>query len=242
MKRMSVIALLSLFLFLAGRVHGEQVPASFENLSVLQVDDTPVGPIRILYEPKLTQVILKKDEEVYKEAGVLEIKAIKTKLAANEKEYYIVEYSQGPSVDPSFSIYQEGQDSDKAIFGIAATTLIIPGNGSIYAAGHTNNMFNKRRKFVFKKGKIVEVSQPFLYVGLDTKVNKDVTIYSTPGPTPDGYDVVAHIPKGSKVSVLLNKNDYYLLATPFGLVGWTKIGYEPIGYPTTIEGLYDAGD
>jgi hypothetical protein len=54
--------------------------------------------------------------------------------------------------------------------------------------------------------------------------------------------MVARVPKGSKVVVLLNQGDYYLIKTSFGLVGWLKLPDEPLGSKPTIEGLFVAGD
>ena len=97
-------------------------------------------------------------------------------------------------------------------------------------------MFDQRKKFRLEKDKIIEVLQPYYYVGLESKVKKRINIYSTPQQD----EVVASLPEGSPVTVLLNKGEQYLLKTSFGLVGWVLI---PGGsQETPIEGLYFAGD
>lgn len=51
----------------------------------------------------------------------------------------------------------------------------------------------------------------------------------------------AVLPKGSTVTVLVNKGDNYLIKTPFGLLGWLKIkgGSQE---DTPILGIYWRGD
>lgn len=220
----------------------QDIGDSFQHLSVLEVDQTFVGPIRIYYNPKIAKVLNKLDQEIYDEVGIKEIEAIQTRLSEDDKNIYVVRYGEGASVDPHFSIYRTGQDPYKPIWSALCTTIIIPGNGSIYIAGHTNNMFNMRRKFAFRNGKFSEVRQAFYYVGLDTVTNADLTLYATPEPTPAGHEIVARVPKDSKVLVVLNRGDHYLIKTPFGLLGWMKLPDAPLGRKPTIEGLYVAGD
>ena len=77
--------------------------------------------------------------------GTGNTKAMKTKISSSGSNYYVV-FSSGPSADPEFIFYKDGE-FNQAAFSISALDIVIPGNGFIYSSGHTNNMFNKRRKF-----------------------------------------------------------------------------------------------
>ena len=121
---------------------------------------------------------------------------------------------------------------------IPGLEFYIPGTGAIYASGHTNTMFDTRRKYVLQGNELVEVKQPFYWVGLESKAKKDLVLYSGK----DGKETIARIPKGSALTVVLNESEsWYLIKTPFGLVGWLKIdgGSQEAD---TIEGLYFRGD
>ena len=80
-----------------------------------------------------------------------------------------------------------------------------------------------------------EIRQPFYYVGLESVVTEDIKIYADIEQT----NVIANLPIGSTVTVLINKGECYLLKTPFGLVGWLKI---PQALQTSIKGLFFNGD
>ena len=99
-------------------------------------------------------------------------------------------------------------------------------------------MFDVRRKYVLQGDKLVEVKQPFYWVGLESKAKKDLVLYSGK----DQKETVARLPKGSALTVVLSEGEsWYLIKTPFGLVGWLKI--EGVSQEAdTIEGLYFRGD
>jgi len=159
------------------------------------------------------------------------IDVLSFKLKKGATEIYKLAYSPGPSVDPNFAIYPitqvnyDGADDQN----IGAINIYITGNGFIYTDGHTNNMFNQRKKLEVKAGKLVEVVQPFDYVGLKTKIMKPYTLYEKRG---NQGAVIATLPANSDIEVLLgyravpaegyNIQDF-LVATPFGLVGWITI-------------------
>lgn len=54
-----------------------------------------------------------------------------------------------------------------------------------------------------------------------------------------GGNAVAYLPKGSAVQVICNFENYFMLKTPFGLIGWLKILN---GDNKTIDSLYTIGD
>lgn len=166
---------------------------------------------------------------------------------ANEKNVKIV-YSSGPSDDPFFQFYpisKKRKTQEKTpIFELGATTLYIPNKNNIYAEGWSNTMFNLRRKYSFDGKVFQEVQQPFLYVGIQTKVQdvngeknqKGLTLYTDKTK----INKVAILPIGSDIEVLLHeKPDWYLVRSSFGLVGWV---YVPLGLYDTKIGVRFAGD
>ena len=85
------------------------------------------------------------------------------------------------------------------------------------------------------------MKQPFYWVGLESKAKKDLVLYSGK----DGKETVARLPKGSALTVVMTEGgegeSWYLIKTPFGLVGWLKVegGSQEAD---TIEGLYFQGE
>ncbi len=180
---------------------------------------------------------LDKNDPLYYEENMMgNTKMIKTQISS-KGDFYNVVFSWGPSADPSFSFYKDGEK--EAIAYISALKLYIPGNGNIYVSGHTNNEFNTRRKFTLKNGKFVETTQPYYYVGLKTTTLKAITLYENENLT----NKVAFLPKDYNIEVFLKKKgtSLYLIKTDFGLTGWTKVENSMRGNET-IKGLFYAGD
>lgn len=163
------------------------------------------------------------------------IRVVQTKIDRTSKDTYFIDYDPGPSCDPGFFIVPSGQK--RPIGSIGTDHIIIPGNGFIYSIGRSNQHFSVHRKFVLKKGKIVEIPQPFHFVGMETKAKQKIVLRSRK----EGGHLVATIPKDGKLTVLINEGDHYLVKTPFGLIGWIKI--EP-GSQTavSVEGIFFLGD
>lgn len=93
-------------------------------------------------------------------------------------------------------------------------------------------MYDKKRKFLLDNDQIREIKQPFYYVGIDSHANQAIVMYTSE----ELGEEVGHLPKGANLTVLLEDNDYYLLRTSFGLVGWMKIEKSP--QDQVIQGLY----
>lgn len=202
---------------------------SFQNLDSIKIG----GGISVLYN-KATTKILNKD--TVQESNYHFTIVLQTKLDVNDTENYRLVFDEGPSADPHFIIYDKTMKTE--LLNTGGTNIIIPSNGFIYVSGHTNNMFNCRKKYKYKNGTIEGVQQPFSYVGLETVALKDIIIYS---------DIlykqeVARVPANSQVTVLLNSGVDYLIKTPFGLVGWIRIEEDAHWGGSTIKGLYYAGD
>jgi hypothetical protein len=164
-----------------------------------------------------------------------------TKLAKfwNDKLYdtlYIL-YTRGASDDPAFII---GKRNGKIIGEINCLEFYINNSGTIYTAGHTNNMFNRRQKFQLTNDTIIEIRQPYYYVGLKSKTTDPLTLYE--GKT--GNNIIAQLPKGYEVEILLCDQDnerLFLIRTEFGLIGWLRLK-DDYAYETPIEGLFYKGD
>ncbi len=187
---------------------------------------------------KICRDLSKSDPLYYDEGpGAYATKVMKTKINPTGNEYIIV-FDEGPSADPVFLFYKDG-DFKQPAFSIAALNIVVPGNGSVYSSGHTNNMFNKRRKFKVENNKLKEIEQSFYYVGLKTKTLKPLTLYSSTQIS----NITANLPKDYSIEVLLNKRntDLYLIKTDFGLAGWVKLENQFYGNQA-IDKLVYAGD
>jgi hypothetical protein len=192
--------------------------------------------IFVYFNPTLTEVINQR-EEVPAEAGVPEglenIIMVKTRIDSLKNEVYTVAFNPGPSDDPTFIIYHNNRE----LLNVNATEVGFPGNGLVYVGGHTNNWFDQRRIFRLEGGRIREIEQPFLYVGLETKTNAPVTLYAS-----NRYrQPVTILPPGADILVVLNQGDNYLIKDAFGVVGWWKKPTQP-GVEIPISGLEYAGD
>jgi len=206
-------------------------PEPFPGLKTVTVRDSNGFNIRVHFDPAASTVLYREGHRDFV------IPVLETRIDERQKKQYIVGYTGGMSADPTFLIAPKDTELDKGE-GFAGTELFLPGTGSIYVSGHTNNCFNERRKYVLKAGKFTEVKQPLLYVGLETNALKNITIYSDKELT----QTVASLPKGSPLTVLINDGSYFLVKTSFGLVGWIRYPCDGIVTSPAIEGLYYLGD
>jgi hypothetical protein len=168
------------------------------------------------------------------------------KLAAFKNSLFqdslYVLFSHGPSADPSFGI---GTKAGKMLGTVNGLEFYLTNNSTFYVNGHTNNLFNKKRKFQIKSDTIAEVVQPFYYVGLQSVTLKDIVLYKDKTST----EVVASLPKGYKIEVLLTDygkpdfelEEHFLVRSDYGLVGWVRLNKEE-SWDKTIKGLFFAGD
>lgn len=206
--------------------------SAFPGLNRLEVDST--YKVWVYFDSRKSALV----KHPYKTEVSYGMDVLLMTLAPSLLDTFLIRYDSGPSADPGFLVFRIQKDSliqlTYSIFGLA---LVIPGDGFIYVDGHTNTMFNTRRKFLVSRDTVKEISQPFYYVGLDSKTSEELHIYSDFSQTNE----VAIIPRGSPTHVLLNQGRYYLLRTQFGLVGWVKLPVTGAG-KTPIEGLYYVGD
>lgn len=205
-------------------------PVAFDSIKSIQVDDT----VTINYDPSISELINHELGTEYEQG----VRVLKTKINKDSDQYFTVDYSPDPSADPSFIFLKN--DKDTAVEpgqGFSGLELFIPGNGFVYISGHTNNMYNQRHILKLVGDKLVEVKQPFYYVGVDANLKQDLEIYSDATLKKS----LGTLTKGSPVSVLVNQGENYLIKNNFGLVGWVKIP-ESLYPGETVEGIYFAGD
>lgn len=171
-----------------------------------------------------------------------DILLLQTKLSESDLQTFYVLFSEGPSADPEF-IFIKNSAPNKIWASLSGTALSIPGNGSVYVSNRFNNTFTKRTKYALTAKGFTEVKQPYFYVGLKTRTLSPLTLYASPAST----EVVAQLPKGSEIEVLLtdNKPDKhrtcFLIKTPFGLLGWAWIPESQYA-SSVVEGISFWGD
>lgn len=204
-------------------------------------------PATFTYVGKLLQNLPKSDP-CYDAGNDLDYALIGRFKTSAMKESINILFSPGPSVDPQFRITDA---RNRELFHDFAEELCINANSTIYTSGNTNKMFNERRKYQYANGKVTEVKQPFCYVGVKGKLLKPVTLYSQK----TGGAIVANLPVGYEIEVLLAEEDYkkdadgygeaknYLARSAFGLVGWLRLKEEDMTmHDPVVRGLGFMGD
>ncbi len=161
---------------------------------------------------------------------------LKTRIDSNSEDKYIIDFTLGPSWDPHFIVHRVDGYST-AFMGKTGfcNNLFIPGDGFIYTTGHVNSMFDIRRRYAIQDDHLVETPQPFYRVGLETVTTGPLKLLSDPMSA----TILKILPAGTSITVLLNKDDLYLITTPFGLTGWAVIESP---YYTPIQHLIFRGD
>ncbi|MCM2314960.1 MAG: SH3 domain-containing protein [Thermoanaerobaculia bacterium] len=207
--------------------------AAAEQLARVSVDRTPVGEVVVSYEPRLAKLI--NETFTVPEAEIKTVEVLRTRLG-DSSEWYRVVYSEGPSVDPEFIIYAETGGKQIEVFREFGLSLRLPGDGFVYVSGHTNDFFDKKRKFAVSREGSSEVKQPFYFVGITTTAREGLDLVDSPGSS----SVVATVARGEQVTVVLNQGDFYLVRASDGLVGWVRLKQD--GTATQFEGIHYAGD
>lgn len=143
------------------------------------------------------------------------------RIDRNSQDRYEIRYDDGPSCDPTFTVWREGDEAPIGEFG--GDHLVLPGNGFLYVIRRSNRSFEGREKWAIRGGELVEVSQSHYYVGIDTHTRKAVTLKQTPSAS---AETIATVPPGERVKIVVQQvidgRDWYLVRTPFGLLGWTE--------------------
>jgi hypothetical protein len=221
----------------------------FPNLKRVSID-ADLG-VFFNYDAKTTRLInkpcfeLDKTDQRFctKDSVYLEwIVVAKHKSKELEDSVFVI-YSPGWSTDPRFGIYSKNDD---CLLSLNCLDFYINNQGTIYTAGHTNNVYNRKRKFQLHADTAIEVKQPYNYVGFKGKTTKDIILYSDTLKS----EIVAKIPKNYQIEILLtlsSTNDFeidrkFLVKTEFGLVGWYIEEEVYLSYPLFVEGLFYNGD
>lgn len=214
----------------------EESASGFSDLQSLTLKD--VG-ITLHYNVGLSELL---DSKPYNagndsEYTSLAYRPLRTQILGAGKWYFTIECDNGPSGDDHCTFLQEDNGELKSVANIDGVDFTFPGNGNIYVNGHNDTMFDVRKKYEWRNGSFSETKQPFYYVGLDTTTREKLEIFSAK----DNKDVVATLPKGTRLTVILNEEEYYLIKTTFGLLGWVRISECP-QEQSPIVGIYFAGD
>jgi hypothetical protein len=147
------------------------------------------------------------------------------------KSSMTVSFDPGPSGDPAFILDLETHEEY-----LPGETLYISSSGFLYLVRKSNEYFEKRLKYSLSGGTLKEIRQPFYQVDLQCETSTPLFMYEEPC---NKGNVIATLPQGTLVHILVMENtehgcpsdivpdnemrdpvESYLVATPFGLVGW----------------------
>jgi hypothetical protein len=209
----------------------------FPGLTVHTFESLCHGPRSVHFDPALAQPRDEFEEIPDHPAGGYRT-VLSGRLAAGGT-VHTLRYDDGPSCDPTFSLWPEGGDEPIGEFG--GDHVVIPGNGFLYVIRRSNRSFEGREKWAIHKGALVEIAQSHYYVGVTTTTLKPVVLLQQPEA---GSTVIARVPRGEKVLVVVQQTvdgrDWYQVRTGFGLLGWTEdSGY---GDDRQFEGIQYFGD
>lgn len=233
---LSILIIFSGVAFSAENAKAKDGMASFTGLQSHYLKNEGVT---LYYNPERSRVLpgSHPDADKHDKSGVYISRVLRAELLGVGKGHFVIDCDSGGSGDPGCTILKENNGHLKKINHIMGLNFAFPCNGIIYVDGHNNTMFNVRKKYEWKNRSFIEIKQPYNYVGLDSITKKPIQIYSSK----EYKQVVANLPKGAPVFVLLNEGENYLIKTPFGLLGWHKIR-DGIQNESTLEGIYWAGD
>ena len=191
----------------------------FAGLTAHTFESQCFGPRSVHFDPVLAQPLNDFEEIPDHPAGGYRT-VLSGRLVAKGMRYTL-RYDDGPSCDPTFTLWRKGADEPIGEFG--GDQVVIPGNGFLYVIRRSNRSFEGREKWAIHKGQLVEITQSHYYVGVTTATLKPATLLQQPET---GATVIANVPKGEKVLVVVQQTvdgrDWYLVRTRFGLLGWTE--------------------
>ena len=209
----------------------------FSGLRVHTFESQCYGPRSVHFDPALATP--QDDFEQIPEHPAGGIRSVLGGRLSAGGERYTLRYDDGPSCDPTFSLWPEGGEQPIGEFG--GDHVVLPGNGFLYVIRRSNRSFEGREKWAIQRGALVEVAQSHYYVGVTTPTLKALTLLQQPaaGSTP-----IANVPRGESVLVVLQQSvdgrDWYLVRTRFGLLGWTEDS--AYGEDRQFEGIQFFGD
>ena len=225
-----------------------QPKSNFPDLTKVAIDEP--GNVFFAYDKETTRFIntscsmlaaddpfFCNEDEMFEEQLV--VAKFKNKLL---NDSVVITYSSGPSADPVFVV---STAEGKAIKSFYCLEFYLNSSATIYTSGHTNNMYDRRRKYQLQSDTIVEIGQQYNYVGLEGRSLKEITLYNEM----EGTEIIAQLPVGSEIEILLADGSLadfdiditYLVKTDFGLVGWLRLSGQD-AYGEIMEELFYAGD
>ncbi|HWS27008.1 MAG TPA: SH3 domain-containing protein [Xanthomonadales bacterium] len=191
----------------------------FAGLTAHTFESQCFGPRSVHFDPVLAQPLNDFEEIPDHPAGGYRT-VLSGRLVAKGMRYTL-RYDDGPSCDPTYSLWPEGGDEPIGEFG--GDHVVVPGNGYLYVIRRSNRSFEGREKWAIEHGALVEVTQSHYYVGVSTPTLKPLSLLQQPAAD---STVIANVPKGEKVLVVVQQTvdgrDWYLVRTRFGLLGWTE--------------------
>ena len=159
-------------IFLPCTLMSENLPEPFHHLLPLKVEhtlqDVGIGDITIHFDKSISTVIdtLYGHPASIKDGLPPHQRLITTMIDRNADTEYYIDFSPGMSADPGFVIFRiDGSTSKKLTPWVAGTQLIIPGDGFLYASGHTNTTFVQRKKYRIEGDTVTEVKLPAYKAG-----------------------------------------------------------------------------
>lgn len=147
-------------------------------------------------------------------------------IDTSDRRKEIAVHSPGPSDDDVYIIYDYDGKSLKRMATLSRWPVFL-GNGVVYV-DNWMGFWTIRRKYQLdsKKRQLNCVPQEFYYVGVEATVRRSFPILQR---RDDRSAVVAKLKPNSKVMILLCDpspkaygDDWYLIKSESGLVGWTK--------------------
>lgn len=142
------------------------------------------------------------------------------KISTSATIYHYMAYDIGPSGDPRLVYFTKQEDNSYKYIGSTPTGAVVTGDGYIYTETLSNKFHDTYQKFKIAGGKIEEVPQPYLHVGMDgVKVNKNIMLVN------DTNQPLIKVSQGELVDVLLSQQKSgasirFLVRTEGGVVGW----------------------
>jgi hypothetical protein len=214
--------------------------ASEQELIKVEVSPSCHGPAYLHYKEGIVWPIL---EPFKNPDGVPMTRVARAVLERGSTDTLTITFDDDPSCDPAFKFHwSDGKrveiKSRLESFAVLAVNLIIPGDGYFYASGHTNTHFDKRRKFHLVDSVIVEVEQPYYYVGLKTVALRDIKLYGDLV----GDSIVAEVSAEDSIVVLLNAGYSFLVKARYDIIGWWRIREPSWQWPTEVDGVFYRGD
>lgn len=214
-------ALLSLAALL-GCAGAQRAPESSSRLSKLHVE-LPFASALIHCNPALSVVLMQELDRADHPDGAL--RALQTRIDASATDIHVIDFDQGPSIDPRFIVHRKEDRRLVRIAELPGTELTVPGDGSILVSGIADDEFDRLRKYVLAGRTIREVVQPFYHVGITTTNTRPLDLYADLNQN----DIVEHLPSGSVVEVVLARATYPEESAEEGPVPGSRL--EPVGLP-----------